>query len=390
MSTCAAAEERARGAFERAFGVAPAQVATAPGRVNLIGEHTDYNQGYVLPMPVPVVCAAAVGPGEGEHRVVAADVGADCSLPVGAVAKGDMAAAGVRAGSWQSYVFGVMHLFAAELERRGQRLPVVRVALASDVPMGAGLSSSAALEVAVARAVLKARPEDGAWYPDAVEIARLCQRAENEFAGVPCGIMDQLVAAAGTPGAAAVIDCRSLAMRKVPLPDARIARVVVMDTGVRHRNSAGTYAARRAACVATAAELGVAALRDADGYMLEQARGALTQEQWACALHVVAENQRVLMAGEALRGGNMEAFGGLMKLSHASLRDLYRVSCPELDCLVEAACGAPGVFGARMTGAGLGGCVVALVRPEAVSTMRAAAEGAYRAAFDREPTFYEL
>jgi galactokinase len=388
MSTRAAADERARGAFERAFGVSALDVATAPGRVNLIGEHTDYNEGYVLPMPVPMVCAAAVGPGEGEHRVVAGDVGEGCSFPVGAVVQGDMTGAGVRAGSWQSYVFGVMHFIAAELERRGERVPVVRIAVASDVPMGAGLSSSAALEVAVARAVLAAR--DGAWQPDAVEIARLCQRAENEFAGVPCGIMDQLISAAGTPGSAAVIDCRSLTMRKVPLPDVRVARVVVMDTGVRHRNSAGTYAARRAACEAAAAELGVPALRDADGYMLEQARGALTQEQWACASHVVAENQRVLMAGEALRGGDMAAMGELMKLSHASLRDLYRVSCPELDCLVEAACGVPGVFGARMTGAGLGGCVVALARPEAVPALRTAVEGAYRAAFDREPMFYEM
>ncbi len=390
MSTHAAAEERAREAFERAFGVPPAHIATAPGRVNLIGEHTDYNEGYVLPMPVPMVCAAAVGPSEGGHRVWAVDVGEECSFPVGAVVQGDMAGAGVRAGSWQSYVFGVMHLFAAELGRRRERLPVLRLAITSDVPMGAGLSSSAALEVAVARAVLKARPEDGPWHPDAVEIAQLCRRAENEFAGVPCGIMDQLISAAGTPGAAAVIDCRSLTMRKVPLPDARVARVFVMDTGVRHRNSAGTYAARRAACEAVAAELGVRALRDADGYMLEQARRALTQEQWACASHVVAENQRVLMAGEALRGGDMAAMGELMKLSHASLRDLYKVSCPELDCLVEAACGVPGVFGARMTGAGLGGCVVALARPEAVGAMTNAADNAYRAAFGRALVLYEL
>lgn len=389
MSTHAAAVERAREAFERAFGVPPAHIATAPGRVNLIGEHTDYNEGYVLPMPVPMVCAAAVGPGEGEHRVVAVDVGEECSFSAGAVVKGDMAAAGVRAGSWQSYVFGVMHLFEAELGRRCERLPVLRLAITSDVPMGAGLSSSAALEVAVARAVLAARV-DGVWQPDAVELARLCQRAENEFAGVPCGIMDQLISAAGTPGAAAVIDCRSLTLRKVPLPDARVARVVVMDTGVRHRNSAGTYAARRAACEAVAAELGVRALRDADGYMLEQARRALTQEQWACASHVVAENQRVLMAGEALRGGDMAAMGELMKLSHASLRDLYKVSCPELDCLVEAACGVPGVFGARMTGAGLGGCVVALARPEAVGAMTNAADNAYRAAFGRALVLYEL
>jgi galactokinase len=379
-------DTRARAAFERAFSSAPAAVAAGPGRVNIIGEHTDYNDGYVLPMPLPLACAVAAGISpDGEHHVFAADLGETWACPLDVVERGELGE--LRPGSWQSYVLGVMHGVAQCLRDAGEALPAVRLAIASDVPMGSGLSSSAALEVAVARALAALKP---AWRPDALQIAELCRNAEHRFAGVPCGIMDQLIASAGTPGSATVIDCRTKVMRFVPLPDPRMAKIVVVDTGVRHSNSAGTYAARRKACAQAAEVLGIAALRDADGYMLDHARPDLTEEQWACASHVVAENQRVLMAGEAMRAGDMASLGELMKLSHASLRNLFRVSCPELDCLVEAACAVPGVFGARMTGAGLGGCVVSVAKPDAVAAMKNTVNEAYHAAFGRTPTWYEL
>jgi len=346
-----------------AFGREPVAVTQAPGRVNLIGEHTDYNDGYVMPTPIPLMCSVAVGLGGREHEVVAAALGERWPCGVEAVVAGDAANAGVRAGSWASYVFGVMHEVQAVLAARGAgALPAVQLAIASDVPIGSGLSSSAALEVAVARALLEEEVWGGAAPAlDPLEVAQLCQRAEHRFAGVPCGIMDQLASAAGVPGVASVIDCRTLQTRHVPLPDHRIARFLVIDSGVRHANASGEYAARRRSCEAAARELGVNELRDADAYMLEHARAALPPEVYRCALHVVNENPRVLMAAEAMRGGDMERLGGLMNLSHASLRDLYRVSCPEVDRLVEALQSTEGVKGARMTGAGFGGCVVALV-----------------------------
>jgi galactokinase len=184
--------------------------------------------------------------------------------------------------------------------------------------------------------------------------------------------MDQLASSAGVPGVASVIDCRTLQMRSVPLPDRRVARFLVIDSGIRHRNASGEYAARRAACEAAAKELGVPALRDADAYMLDQARAALTSDVYKCALHVVNENPRVLMAAEAMRAGDAERLGALMNLSHASLRDLYRVSCPEVDTLVDQLQQTPGVHGARMTGAGFGGCVVALINAAQVAEVQAA------------------
>jgi len=361
---------RAHTAFVQRFGSEPAQVATAQGRVNIIGDHTDYNEGYVFPVPIPLTCAVAAGCCEEESfRVFAADLNESATFPRGAVAAGDLANAGITQGSWQSYVFGVLHELTAWLQATDRSGKCLRLTIASDVPIGSGLSSSAALEVAVARAALAFVPQP---HPTPTGVAQLCQRAEHRFAGVPCGIMDQLASSAGVPGVASVIDCRTLQMRSVPLPDRRVARFLVIDSGVRHRNASGEYAARRAACEAAARELGVPALRDADAYMLDQARAALTPEVYDCALHVVNENPRVLMAAEAMRAGDAERLGALMNLSHASLRDLYKVSCPEVDTLVDQLQNTPGVHGARMTGAGFGGCVVALINAAQAPEVQAA------------------
>jgi galactokinase len=382
--------KRAHAAYVREFGCDPAWVAQAPGRVNLIGEHTDYNGGFVIPTPMALTCCVAVGLGRGKHRVVASDMSAEFSCDLEAVTYGSMSSAEVIPGSWQSYVFGVLHEVGAWLARHGApALPPVNLAIASDVPVGGGLSSSAALEVAVARALGADGVRQGN-YPDELEVAKLCRRAENRFAGVPCGIMDQLVCSVGTGGRAMVIDCRAVEWRIVPMPDPRSAQFIVIDTRVRHRNSGGEYAARRSGCEAAAKELGVESLREADAYMIEQAKGALTPEAFNCAMHVVSENPRVMMAAEALRAGDMGKLGELMKLSHRSLRDLFRVSCPELDAVVDAACAVEGVFGARMTGAGFGGCVVALISPAAEEPVKRAVSDAFRSRFGREPAFYPV
>ncbi len=349
------AESRARAAFMQAFGYQPSRIASAPGRVNIIGEHTDYNDGYVLPTPMPLRCAVAAEISDSARwRIFASDLNEQWEVSTDDALRGTAPDA-LPPGAWQRYALGVIHQVSAWLGHNGSPTPGMDLAIASDVPVGSGLSSSAAFEVALARAAL-----DGVAAPP-TDIARWCQAAENTFAGVPCGIMDQLVASAGEPGAALMIDCRSLAMRRVPLPDPRQARFLIIDSGIAHANAAGTYKARRDACVAAAAELGVPALRDADAYMVEQARSALTPDQYNAARHVVAENDRTLTAAEALRGSDLPRLGHLMNLSHDSLRDLYRVSCPEVDRIVDAARACPGVFGARMTGAGMGGCVLALV-----------------------------
>jgi galactokinase len=301
--------------------------------------------------------------------VVAEDLGEVSTFSCDSVQRGDLSVAGFRPGAWQSYVFGVMHEVGVWYgSERVPQLPSLRIVIASDVPIGSGLSSSAALEVGVARAMLSPQVLglDGPM-PTDNEVAQLCQRAEHRFAGVPCGIMDQLAASVGTLGVAGVIDCRSLQVRSVPLPDRRLARLLVIDSGIRHRNASGEYAARREACAGAARELGVPALRDADAYMLEHARGELSPELYNCAMHVVSENPRVLMAAEAMRAGDMERLGALMNLSHASLRELLKVSCAEVDAVVDAVQQTTGVYGARMTGAGFGGCVVALVHPDSVS-----------------------
>jgi galactokinase len=241
-------------------------------------------------------------------------------------------------------------------ERRG--LPAFDLALATSVPIGAGLSSSASLEVAVA--TLIENMTGAAIGP--IDKARLCQRAEHEWAGVPCGIMDQLVSVLGREGHALLIDCRTLDVTHVPMP--ADAAVVVADTGVRHELAAGEYAKRRAACSSAAAKLGIASLREATSGMADDP--CLEDEERRCVRHVTTENERVLRAVEAMRAGDLPVLGRLMNDSHESLRRDYRVSCAELDALVGAARSVEGVLGARMTGGGFGGCAVVLTTIGAV------------------------
>jgi galactokinase len=359
--------ERARLAFEAAFGASPAHYVQAPGRVNLIGEHTDYNDGFVLPCPIDRHTMVAVGPaGDGLINVIGADVGeSDKFAPTLPIAHA--------AAPWANYVRGV----ASELLRAGHILAPARLAIAGDVPLGAGLSSSASLEVAVARALAPGAE-------DPRNLALLCQRAENDFVGCSCGIMDQLVSAAGVRGEALLIDCRTLDTRSIALPGG--ATLIIVDSGVRHTHAGGEYNMRRAECERAARHYGVAALRDLDIATLDSMAAGLDAVAYRRARHVVTENTRVLAAADALAEGNFEALGALMAASHRSMRSDFEITVAPIDRIVAIADSViAGRGGARMTGGGFGGSVVALVPQGLAASVVDAIRSEYRTPDGRAP-----
>lgn len=327
--------EEIAAAFRRIYGSRP-ETWFAPGRVNLIGEHTDYNLGFVCPIAIDLGCVAAAAPNEGGKLRVH-------SLNRGETREWTLEEAGRArpAGHWSDYVLGV-----------ARQIPDVRpvnLLVSSDVPAGSGLSSSAALEVASAMA-LGAR-ERG------VELAKLCRRAENEFVGMPCGIMDQYASVAGIDGAAVLMDCRSLESRPVKLP-AGIS-ILAVNSMVKHELGASAYRTRVEECNVAAAELGVASLRDATIEQVERLCDPAIRRR---ARHIVTENRRVLDFAEACAAGDLEDIGRIFAASHRSMREDYEITCEEIDFLVEAAEGTAGVVASRMTGGGFGGCTVNLVR----------------------------
>ena len=334
-------------AFRERTGRDPDGVWAAPGRVNLIGEHTDYNDGFVLPAAIDRQVVAAAGRRDG-GRLRA------WSLQEAQPAELDLAGIGPgRVEGWAAYPAGV----AWALGQAGVAVGGVDLVVDGNVPAGAGLSSSAALECATATALAEL---SGARL-DPVALARVARRAENEVVGVPSGVMDQMASMLGRAGHALFLDTRSLDTEHVPLPlEAAGLCLLVLDTRAGHRLVDGAYADRRAACEAAAATLGVPALRDATLEQVEAAAGALGDPGFRRARHVVTENARVLEAVGLLRRGDLDRLGPLLAASHASLRDDYEVSSPELDTAVEAAVEA-GAVGARMTGAGFGGSAIALV-----------------------------
>ena len=335
--------------FDRRFGGAPGFVVRAPGRVNLIGEHTDYNEGFVLPMAIDRHVLVA-GRARSDRRVVLR------SMNFNEESTFDLDTPGDRGRAWIDYAKGM----AWALRAAGCRLTGFEGVVWGDVPEGAGLSSSAALEMAVARSFAVASDLD--W--DAAAMARAGQQAEQEWVGVHCGIMDQLISAAGRAGHAQLIDCRSLEMTATPL-QASIA-IVVLDTSTRRRLAGSEYNERRAQCAAAAAAGGVASLRDLSLARLADCRGLIGDAAFRRARHVITENARTLAAAEAMRQGNGESLGRLMTESHVSLRDDFEVSTPALDAMVEGALLSPACLGARLTGAGFGGCAVAAVRRDGV------------------------
>jgi galactokinase len=360
-------------------GEGPVVLARAPGRVNLIGEHTDYNDGYVLPMALGVdTCVAARARADRRIVVRSVEQGDTQSFELDALERDPLR-------GWADYVKAVCWA----MEAAGLRLGGAELAVHGRVPQGAGLSSSAALELALARAFCELQ----GWAWDPSTMARLCQRAENGFIGVQCGIMDQMASAAASGDAALLLDCRSLATRSVPIrfPSAQF---VVVHSGVRRGLEHSQYNERRQACEEAVAALkgrkaGIKALRDLSMDELERWQGDLSPLSLKRARHVIGENARVLEACAALERGDAPAFGALMNASHRSLAEDYEVSSPELDALVAAARALPGVHGARLTGAGFGGCTVHLIEKSAEPSFGPALLKAYKAATGLDATLIE-
>jgi len=354
------------------YGHAPSIIVAAPGRVNLIGEHTDYNDGFVLPVAIDrYVVIAAASRDDGQVHLHSVDFEQDSSFCLDTITRDDEA-------RWSNYSRGV----ASVLQGSGYELRGMDAALVGNVPIGAGLSSSAAIEVATAYVFQML----GDLPLDLVSLAKLCQRAENEFVGVNCGIMDQFISALGKAQHALLIDCRSLEYRLVPLPPGM--SLVICDSRVKRDLVSSAYNERRSQCETGARLLGASSLRNVEWSTFEKRQDELPVLVRRRCRHVISENRRVLDAVAALEKGDLIAFGALMNQSHESLRDDYQVSCPELDTLVKAAREVEGVFGSRMTGAGFGGCTVTAIRPEAADSFRAHVSGKYEAATGLAPAIY--
>ncbi len=367
---------RLRESFCRRFGE-PALVCRAPGRVNLVGEHTDYNDGLVMP--------AAIG----FYTWVAASPRSDGRLLLRSENYSDEIEFDLRDPAprprrhWSDYVRGV----AVMLARAGKRISGANLLIHGEVPIGAGLSSSAALEVATGFTLLKLAEEA----IDRIELARVCQRAENDFVGMRCGIMDQFISCMACARHALLLDCRSLECQLAPLPTS--ARLVICNTMVRHELADSEYNRRHAECEQAADWLRrrmphVRSLRDVTLTELEQNSGGMTRVAYYRARHVITENARVAAAAAALERGDLNAVGRLMAESHASLRSDYEVSCPELDLMVELAAGQQGVYGARMTGGGFGGCTVNLVEHDCAAAFRQKIAQEYARRMGRQPEVY--
>ncbi|MFJ9537201.1 galactokinase [Streptomyces sp. NPDC101225] len=370
--------QQVRDGFEELYGTAPEGVWAAPGRVNLIGEHTDYNDGFVMPFALPHTAVAAVSRREdGVLRLHSADVeGGVVRLRLDDLAPGSDR-------NWTAYPAGVVWA----LREAGHPVTGADVHLASTVPSGAGLSSSAALEVVIALAL---GDLFGLELPRG-QLARLCQRAENVYVGAPTGIMDQTASACCEQGHALFLDTRDLTQRQIPFDlAAEGLRLLVVDTRVKHAHSDGEYGRRRAGCERGAALLGVDALRDVPYDGLDAALARLGDDEEAVRLvrHIVTEDQRVERTVALLQAGETRAIGPVLVAGHASLRDDFRISCPELDLVVDTAL-ASGALGARMTGGGFGGSAVVLAEVPDVDTITKAVEEAFAAAGFKTPRVFE-
>jgi galactokinase len=353
-----------------------ARVYRAPGRVNLIGEHTDYNDGFVMPAAIGFSAWVAIAPRDDRKLLV-------CSENFSRSIECDLDGRPRAAGHWSDYVCGV----AVTLEQAGYRLRGASLLIRGDVPIGAGLSSSAAIEVATGYALLSISGHT----IDRVELARLCQRAENEYVGMRCGIMDQFISCCGHAGQALLLDCRSLDYRLLPLDQQ--ARLVICNTMVRHELASSAYNQRRAECEAGVRHLAralphVRALRDVTLAELERHGRDLPEAVWRRCRHVISENARVMEAAAALERGDLWAFGRLMNESHRSLRDDYEVSSDELDLMVKLAGQVEGVYGARMTGGGFGGCTVNLVAAASIAQFERTVTQGYQQVTGRAPEIY--
>jgi galactokinase len=358
--------------FLKAYGTKP-RVYRAPGRVNLIGEHTDYNDGFVMPAAIEFCVWVAIAPRDDRKLSVR-------SLNFRDTAEMDLQTDPAPRSHWSDYVFGV----AIMLVRGGYQLHGANLLVHGEVPIGAGLSSSAAIEVACGLALLNASGQP----LDAVELAKICHKSENEYVRARVGIMDQFVSCCGRAGQALMLDCRSLEYRLLPLP--RGVELVICNTMVKHELASGEYNRRRAQCEEGVRLLSrwlpdVRALRDVTPVELDQYSTRLPEDIYKRCHHVVTENARVANATAVLERGDLPTFGCLMRESHRSLRDDYQVSCDELDLMVEIAGKQPGVYGSRMTGGGFGGCTISLVDVAAVPKFQQTVAREYQRATGLSP-----
>ena len=362
--------------FAYRFGRVPI-VSRAPGRVNLIGEHTDYNDGFVMPaaLEFATLTAASQRP-DRRLRVYSMIMDETCEFDLDSPPPGPT-------GEWSDYILGV----ALMLESTGRNLSGADLIVWSDVPIGAGLSSSAALEVSCAHALLT---ESGLPF-DPIEIAQLCQRAENDFVGMRCGVMDQYISCCGVAGHALLIDCRSLESRNVAIaPDLRL---LIANSRVRHQHAGGEYNLRREACEEGVRLLSrylgpIQALRDVTPQQLESKRRKLPELIYRRCRHIITENARVLEAERALEAGDLVACGRAMDASHISMRDDFEITCPEVDMLAGLAQTVKGVYGSRMTGGGFGGCTISLIEASAVDKASQILTDGYRIGMGRDVDIY--
>jgi galactokinase len=374
QSTESSLLRKLRALFAELYEGRPA-IYRAPGRVNLIGEHTDYNDGFVMPAALDLYTYVAVGPRPDRRlRVYSENFREMCELDLDSIHPG-------RLGQWSDYVRGVAGVF----ESSGYKLRGADLAIVSEVPLGSGLSSSAALEVSTALALLG----ESEIPVDRAAVAQICQTAEHLYAETMCGIMDQFISCHGRAGHALLLDCRSLEFQLLAIPSH--VRFVVCNTMVKHEHASGGYNTRRRECEegfrALAQVLpGIHALRDVSLNDLEEHQERLSPVIYKRVRHVVTENDRVKKSAGALEIGDLSAFGRLMADSHRSLRDDYEVSTPELDLMVELARGQDGVYGARMTGGGFGGCTINLVHDAHAEEVRRRLEQDYQAKSGLKPT----
>jgi galactokinase len=339
----------------------------APGRVNLIGEHTDYNLGFVLPIALDLATFVTAKAADDGHLTVHSEAhGETWDWPVRTLAALEPQ------GHWTDYVIGV----AQQLMKRGRTIEAQRLSILSTVPEGAGLSSSAALEVSIALALLKAAAVEK------LELARLCQSAERDFVGMPSGIMDQYISVFGQEGAAAKIDCRSLTHESVSLPEE--VAILAVNSMVKHELGQSAYRVRVEECAMAADALKVASLRDATIAHLEST--PMPNVAMRRARHIITDNARVQLFVNACARGDLDRMGSLFYESHVSMQHDYEITCEEVDFLVQSAKGIEGVYGARMTGGGFGGCTVNLVRPDAVERFSSQITDLYEERFELTPT----
>ena len=363
-------------AFQAKFG-GGASIYRAPGRVNLIGEHTDYNQGYVLPAAIGFSCWVAISP-RSDRRLILYSENFNETVEKGI---DDIARGAAR--SWAEYPLGV----AWALREAGYRVPGANLYITGDIPIGAGLSSSAAIQVSTGYALLSVAGQQ----IDLTKLAQLCQRAENEFVGARVGIMDQFVSCHGRSGHALLIDCRSLEYRALKIP-ARI-RLVICNTTVKHKLHSSEYNVRRAECEEAVRLLssklrGISSLRDLTLNDLERNRGLLSDTLYRRCRHIITENQRVCSVAKLFEQGTTDGLREVMAESHRSLRDDYEVSSRELDIMVEIAARQTGVYGSRMTGGGFGGCTINFVDQDFAAEFQRSVSAEYQKATGLRPDVY--